>query len=145
MSIAIPFPIKNPVAEPLQTWRILIKDLEVTCSLGIWEHEHTTPQVVRINVECDYIAPTPDDLGALNQVVAYDEVIEGIEKLCSAKHIRFTETLGQSIADFCLSDKRVQRVHVRVEKPTVYPNAQSVGIELVRERAGGRDEEKRNK
>lgn len=139
MSNMLSFPVKQPPANQQSTrfqmyhWRIVIRDLELICFLGVLDHEKTTPQLVRISVECDYVATVPDDQAGLDQVVPYDVMIEGIEQLCRAKHIRLVETLGQSIADFCLSDKRVQQVFIRVEKPTIYPNAKSVGIELVRD------------
>lgn len=133
----IPFPEsarKTHSLPEIYSWRIVIKDLILECSIGVWDYEKSAPQSVKINVECDYAAPIPDDSGEVDQVVRYDYFIDEITRLSQSHHITYVETLAQSIADICLVDQRVTRVNVKVEKMSIYPNAKSVGIEIERKK-----------
>ncbi|MGE5505372.1 MAG: dihydroneopterin aldolase [Actinomycetota bacterium] len=115
-------------------YRILVRDLVLKCSIGIHAHERLAPQRVRINVEMavyEQAGPLSDDIA---NVVSYEDVIEGIKAMLAKGHINLVETLAENIAGMCLDDGRVDSVRVRVEKPDVYAEAASVGIEIERRR-----------
>jgi dihydroneopterin aldolase len=115
-------------------YRILVRDLVLKCSIGIHAHERLAPQRVRINVEMavfEQAGPLSDDIA---NVVSYEDVIEGIKAMLAKGHINLVETLAENIAGLCLDDERVDSVRVRVEKPDVYAEAASVGIEIERRR-----------
>jgi len=46
--------------------------------------------------------------------------------------------LAERIAAMCLVDSRVLSARVRVEKLDVFPEASSVGVEIIRHRSVGR-------
>jgi dihydroneopterin aldolase len=54
--------------------------------------------------------------------------------LVESEHVNLIETLAERIARQCLSDGRVQRVRVRIEKPDVARSFKGVGIEIERDR-----------
>jgi 7,8-dihydroneopterin aldolase/epimerase/oxygenase len=127
-------------ATPLQSarsaaplYRVFIRDLVLSMSIGVHPHEKHAPQRVRINVELDVqqgAARLEDDL---RNVVCYDELIQAVQKLGSGPHIQLAETMAERILELCLADERVRRASVTVEKLDVYEAAGAVGVTMVRE------------
>lgn len=115
-------------------YHIRVRDLVLKCQIGIHAHERLAPQRVRINVDMaafEQVSPLSDDIA---NVVSYEDVIEGIKTMLAEGHINLVETLAEKVAALCLVDPRVESVRVRVEKPDVYAEAASVGIEIERRR-----------
>jgi dihydroneopterin aldolase len=120
--------------------RILVRDLVLDFSIGVYEHEKQVAQRVRVNVEIEVeagVAPNRDDI---EEVVSYEHVVTGIKALAAGEHIHLVETLAERVADICLADARAKTARVRVEKLDVEPAAQAVGVEIERRRtwSGGR-------
>lgn len=114
--------------------QVFIRDLMLPCNIGVHRHEKGAPQRVRINLDLttrDGDAPINDSIG---NVVCYEDVATGVRAIVGAGHINLVETLAERIAAFCLQDHRVEVVRVRVEKLDVFPDAASVGTEIVRVR-----------
>ena len=115
-----------------RTYRILVKDLVLLCSIGAYPQERLHRQRVRFNVDLRALWPLgalDDDLG---KVVNYKDITTGIRTLVEEGHINLVETLAARIAERCLADKRIVSVLVRVEKLERGPDA--VGVEIVRPR-----------
>lgn len=111
---------------------VFVRDLVVDASIGVYSHEREAPQRVRVNVDLavrEQTAPIGDDLA---NVVSYEDVTKGVEEIVGRGHINLVETLADEIAELCLADPRVRSVRVRVEKLDVFPNAESVGVEIER-------------
>jgi dihydroneopterin aldolase len=111
----------------------LLDSLAVMIRLGIYPHE-SEPQrvIVSVDMTVDYPAPLGDD--AIEQVLDYDFVREGILALAAERRFALQETLCETIAALCLGDARVKRVRVRTMKADVYPDA-GIGCEIVRTRS----------
>jgi len=111
----------------------VLEGLEVRMRLGIHPHE-AAPQRVRLSVRMtvDYLAPVAED--AIDAVLDYDFVREGIRRLAEGPGFALQETLCEAVAALCLSDPRVAEVRVASCKPDIYPDA-AVGCEIVRTRA----------
>jgi len=112
--------------------RIVIKDLLLRGIIGINDWERDKQQDILINItlygdlrpagESDDIADT------INYRTVTKKIIEHIEKSKP-----FTvEALARDIARICLSEARVKRARVRVEKPGALRFAHSVGVEIDR-------------
>lgn len=116
----------------LQDWRIFISNLKLKGLIGIYPAEKIEPQTILINVSATYRAAVPQDDAAAEQVVCYQNIVNGIEQLVLNRHIMFVENLAEEIAELCLVDGRVLEVIVRVEKPDAIKEAASVGVEITR-------------
>ncbi len=114
-------------------WRVFIRDLVLTCRIGVHQHERIADQRVRINLDLwvDDQGPIEDDL---DRVVCYGELMTGVRHVVGAGHVNLVETLAERLAAMCLEDPRVARVRVRIEKLDVFPEAESVGVEIERYR-----------
>lgn len=117
------------------TDRIFIKDLLVRTIVGINDDERVNKQDVVINIvlEADTrAAARSDDIG---DAVNYRTVTKDVIELVEQSQYLLVEKLAEEIARLCVSDERVQRVHVTVEKPTALRFAASVGLTITRTRA----------
>lgn len=132
-----PYPLTEQEGFPERQdvfYRIAVRDLDVSWSIGVYEHEHHRMQAVRINLDLE--AQPLDDWNADNYeaVPCYAEIAKRIQEMASEGHIKLVETLANRIAEMCLEDERIHSATVRVEKPEALENASSVGVEVTRKR-----------
>lgn len=113
-------------------YTIVLDDLDVAMRLGIHPHE-VDPQRVRLSVRMTVTYPQPPSADAIDEVLDYDFVREGIRALADGPGFALQETLVEAVAALCLADDRVREVRVRSTKLDVYPDAR-VGCEVVRGR-----------
>ncbi len=111
---------------------VFIRDLLLTCLIGVHKHEQKKPQRVRINLDLAVLEDAEDIGDRLSEVVCYEDVADGIRNLLAKGHVNLVETLAEQIAEMCLADVRVRTARVRVEKLDVFPDATSAGVEIER-------------
>ncbi|WP_425450342.1 dihydroneopterin aldolase [Virgifigura deserti] len=114
--------------------KIFVKDLVLSCSIGVYPQERLAPQRVRINVAMHVGEPDAPLNDEIDNVVSYDTVVTAIKALIGRGHINLVETLADEIAAICLADRRVMEVKVTVEKLDIEPDAAAVGVEIERRR-----------
>ncbi len=123
----------RPGLAPQRTMRIFIRDLVLSCRIGIHQHERLASQRIRLNLEV--LAQEHPAIGDdLDRVLCYAELMSGIKALIAEGHVNLIETLAGRIADYCLEDRRVLAAKVRIDKLDVFKEAESVGIEIERRR-----------
>lgn len=127
--------------ERLEVWsyQVFVRDLDVLCSIGIYDHERQKPQRVRINAELTVVPSIVQRAEDIDDVLNYETIIEGVEAITREGHIDLVETLADRIANLCLTDRRVQSVRITVEKLDVYKQAGSVGCAIERRRKANTD------
>ncbi|WP_084536477.1 dihydroneopterin aldolase [Azospirillum halopraeferens] len=126
-SVAVSAPMPAPSPGPT---RVFVRDLVMEAMIGVYAHERDAAQRIRVNLDLDLEpeidpavpAPSGEDAAALVRA----EVGRG--------HVMLVETLAERLAERCLADARVRGVRARVEKLDVFPDAASVGVEIVRGR-----------
>jgi len=115
--------------------QIEIKDLLLRGILGINDWEREKPQDILLNLTlyADLRAAGVSDVieDTVNYRTITKQVIEHVEG--SARQT--VEALAADVARICLSDPRVARVRVRIEKPGALRFARSVGVEIERSAA----------
>lgn len=115
--------------------KIIVKDLLLRGIIGLNDWEREKPQDILINLtlftdmRAAGISDNPDDM--LNYRTITKAIIAYVE---SSQHL-LVEALATAIARICVVDHGAARVFVRVEKPGALRFAQSVGVEIERERA----------
>jgi FolB domain-containing protein len=120
-------------ASPL--YRILITDLTARCLLGISPEERRERQEVVINLalSADLSAAAASDL--FEDTLDYRALKKEILSLVEGSEYHLLEALTDRVADLCLQDPRVQRVTVRIEKPSALRFARSVAVEVEKDRS----------
>jgi 7,8-dihydroneopterin aldolase/epimerase/oxygenase len=124
--------------------RLFLRNYEVQINIGVHEFEKKGEQRILINV--DLFIPlafsTPKD-DQLQEVVDYDFIRSTIARRMAQGHIQLQETLCDDVLNAMLAHPKVRAVRVSTEKPDVYPDCESVGVEVFRVKqaaAGGSDE-----
>ena len=113
--------------------RLFLRDYEVRMNIGVHDFEKQGEQRVLINVDLfiplNESTPTHD---SLEEVVDYDFMRSTIAKRMAEGHIHLQETLCDDVIKAMLAHPKVRAARVSTEKPDVYPDCQSVGVEVFR-------------
>ena len=113
--------------------RLFLRDYEVLINIGVHDFEKKGEQRVLINVDLfiplNESTPTHD---SLDEVVDYDFMRSTIAKRMAEGHVHLQETLCDDVIKAMLAHPKVLAARVSTEKPDVYPDCQSVGVEVFR-------------
>ena len=111
--------------------RLFLRDYQVMSNIGVHDFEKKAAQRVLFNVDLfiPLAASTPEQ-DDLSEVVDYDFIRSTIEERVAQGHIQLQETLCDDIARALLVHPKVRGVQVSTRKPDVYPDCESVGVEI---------------
>jgi len=110
---------------------VLIKDLILNASVGIYPKEKNRTQKVRFNISItakDNIKTKND----ISELVSYEDIIKNIKKVINRGHSPLIENLAQNIAKKCLINKKILKIEIMIEKLERFKEAESVGIKIIR-------------
>ncbi len=119
----------------MSTDQIHIKDLLLRAIIGVNEDERRHKQDVLINITLYTnltAAARSDDIA---DTISYSTVAKQTAQLVETSQFFLVEKMALEIAKLCLTDPRVERAVVTVEKPGAVRLARSVGVTLDRRRA----------
>jgi dihydroneopterin aldolase len=111
--------------------RIFLQEFSLEASIGFHDFEKEARQRILVSVELF----VPKQLSSSNRddvqdVVDYDFIRMGVHRLTHSRHYNLQETLIDDIVRLCFEPKGVRAVRVTTQKPDVYPDCQTVGIEV---------------
>jgi dihydroneopterin aldolase len=117
----------------VEALRVFVRGLRIEAQIGVYDHEHGRGQPLVIDVQleiaaahCEHIADT----------VNYESIVTMARAVAAERHWKLVEAFAERLAESCLTDPRVGRVHIRVEKPeALAPDASAAGVEIVMTRA----------
>ena len=113
--------------------RMFLRNYEVQINIGVHDFEKKGEQRVLINIELyvplEHSSPTEDKL---HEVVDYDFMRETVARRMAQGHIHLQETLCDDVLAAMLKHPHVLAARVSTEKPDVYPDCESVGVEVFR-------------
>ena len=113
---------------------VLIKDFIIYEIIGIHKNEKSNKQKIIFNIVINVnqnIYPDEDDLSS---IVDYEKITNKLKKLAKNKKYNFLESLAEDSFSEIFSDKRINSVKIKIEKPDAIANAQSVGVEVFKSR-----------
>ena len=114
--------------------KIIIRDLTVSCIIGINDEERTLKQDVIINVVLCLDLSIPGRTDAFEDTLDYRGLKKRIFEMVSVSSCNLIEALAEKVADMCLEGELVFSATVTVDKPGALSNARSVAVELTRKR-----------
>ena len=118
--------------------RLFLRNYEVFINIGVHEFEKKGEQRILINVDLYVpLADTTPTADHLDEVVDYDFIRSTIAQRMARGHIHLQETLCDDVMTAMLAHPKVRAVRVSTEKPDVYPDCDSVGVETFRIKTGG--------
>ncbi|WP_288392725.1 dihydroneopterin aldolase [uncultured Herbaspirillum sp.] len=116
--------------------RLFLRNYEVFINIGVHEFEKKGEQRILINVDLYVpLAETTPTADHLAEVVDYDFIRSTIAERMARGHIHLQETLCDDVMTAMLAHPKVRAVRVSTEKPDVYPDCDSVGVETFRIKA----------
>ena len=111
--------------------RIFLRNYDMSVRIGVLDTEKKGPQRLRVNVDLfiSLALTTPLD-DELSEVVDYSFIKDALDSLALRGHINLQETFCDEIAHLLLAHPDVRAVRVSTEKPDIYDNAESIGVEV---------------
>ncbi len=117
--------------------RIFLRDLRLSCTIGVNDWEREVQQTVSIDLDLELDLAEAGRKDDLNLTADYKVVRDRIETIVAQSSFLLIEALAERIAEACLEEPRVQRVRVCVEKPGALRATRTVGVEIVRVQGSG--------
>ncbi|MFV0475823.1 MAG: dihydroneopterin aldolase [Pikeienuella sp.] len=115
------------------TDRIFLHDHIIEVEIGAFAEEFGRVQRLRFNVDLDIARQAETYADDLGNVVSYDLIVNGIRELAAGPRIMLLESFAERLAARLLSEARVARARVRIEKLDRVSG--SLGVEIERRRA----------
>lgn len=126
---------RAPAARKPTTQKIVIRDLTLSCLIGVYDEERARRQRIRLNVEFD-VTPKRPVADSLEETVDYSKLIAGVRQACLDSRLLLLETLAARIADGCFFDPRILAARIRIEKLDRYADTGGIGVEMEFRRGG---------
>ena len=114
--------------------KIFIKNLLARGIIGVNDWERNRPQNIMINITIFADTRRAAQTDNLDDCINYSTMSKRVLAHAESVNRLTVEALANDLARICLEDKRVHKVIVRVEKPGAVRFAESVGVEIERER-----------
>ena len=114
---------------------VFIKDFIIQEIIGIHEHEKTKKQKIKFNIVVNVNQNTVPDEKDIKSIVDYEKITNKLENLVKNKKYNFLESLAEDSFKEIFEDKRISSVKIKIEKPDAIKNADSVGVEVLKNRS----------
>jgi FolB domain-containing protein len=114
--------------------KVYIQNLHATVILGIHDWERVTLRVIIINATMftdTHSAAQSDDIA---DCVNYSDMSKKLRAHAESAARMTIEALANDLAEICLQEPRVVKVILRVDKPGAVAEADSVAVEVEREK-----------
>jgi len=109
--------------------KIFVRDFKIDALAGIYPGDDVNPVALSISVEAT-LKNHIISADSIESTMSY-ELIAGEIRAISKHHFHLVEKLAEHLANFCLSDDKVQSVIVRIEKSNIFPEGPA-GTEIIR-------------
>ena len=115
---------------------VFIKDFIIQEIIGIHKHEKVKKQKIKFNIVIDVDQSTVPNEKEIKSIVDYEKITNKLENLVKSKKYNFLESLAEDSFVEIFEDKRINAATIKIEKPDAIQNAESVGVEVFKNRNG---------
>lgn len=113
--------------------RIFLHGVALQASIGFHDFERRAPQRILINIEVFVpLASSTSPRDDVADVFDYDAVRRQALSIARSEHFNLQETLLDRIVSSCLENPAILAVRASTEKPDIYADVRTVGIEVFR-------------
>ena len=113
---------------------VLIKNFIIHEIIGVHEHEKIKKQKIKFNIVIDVDQNVLPDEKDIKSIVDYEKITNNLKNLAKSKKYNFLESLAEDSFKEIFEDKRINSVKIKIEKPEAIKNADSVGVEVFKNR-----------
>ena len=115
--------------------RVFIRAFIIQEIIGIHEHEKIKKQKIKFNIVIDVNQNNLPDERDIKSIVDYEKITNKLKNLTQNKKYNFLESLAEDSFREIFADKRIDSVKIKIEKPDAIKNADSVGVEVFKNRS----------
>lgn len=114
--------------------KIVIRDLELDASIGIYDFEKSNRQMIIINLEAWFSKNEVFKDTNIEDTINYEFIVTIVKSCCQDKHNDLIENLAEEISEKLLNHEKIYAVKLRIEKPDVLKAEKngSIGVEIYR-------------
>ena len=126
----------KPIKDESSIKRIVfIKDFIIEEIIGIHKNEKIKKQKIKFNIVVNVNQNTVPDEKDIKSIVDYEKITNKLKNLVKKKKYNFLESLAEDSFKEIFEDKRINSVKIKIEKPDAIKNADSVGVEVLKNRS----------
>ncbi len=133
----------KPLAFRNSEYRIIISDLLLQASIGIYPHERVEKQPILLSLKLKLTPTYATDTSKMldtKEILCYKELVDDVKKIVAHEHIELLEDLAEMIAQCCFNREQVQSLKLRLQKTNAIAEAKGVGIEVITQRRRNENE-----
>jgi len=112
---------------------IYIEDLKVQARIGVFKWEYKVEQRLDVSVKLFLDLASAGASDDLEHTLDYAAIAQTIQQH-GQQHYQLIERYGETLCQRMLQDTRVQKVELTIHKPAALPQAQKIGVHLIRSR-----------
>lgn len=112
------------------TKKIFFKEINISCRIGVYEHEKKHPQRIIISIELELSSEVEPINDRIDETLNYDLIYREIKKISSSQHFNLVETLTYRIFIYLKKLEKVSNLRINVSKPDIYEDCNKVGYEI---------------
>src|SRR3989338_5312305 len=137
---ALKLKLNEPTKELIQHYlksinkdKIIIKNLEIECIVGVRKGERKEKQKVYVTAEIYTNIKKAAKSSNIKDTIDYSSIIKNIKKLLINKNYLLLETMAEDIAELILKNKKANEVRVLLKKPNAIKKGKYAAVEIARE------------
>ncbi len=115
---------------------IRIKNLRLRTVIGIFDWERKTRQEVIVNVTLEFDGSKAAQSDRIEDSVDYKSLTKRIIAEVEQSSFQLIEALANHVLGLVMSDERVRRAEIEIDKPGALRFAESVSVSCSAERSG---------
>lgn len=114
------------------TTRLFFRRLRIMASVGVLPNEKTGRQPLALNIDVEVPRTAARSTAdSIHDVFDYRAIHQQVLEIVDSRHFNLLETLADEIVKKLAHDPRVIAVRVEIHKTQPYPDAESVGVEVL--------------
>lgn len=112
--------------------KIVIKELEIECIVGVRKRERKEKQKVFVTIEIYTDTKKAARSSNIKDTINYSSMIKNIKKLIITKKYLLLETMAEDIAKMILRNKNANESRILIKKPKAIGKGKYAGVEITR-------------
>ncbi|MCL1078156.1 dihydroneopterin aldolase [Parashewanella spongiae] len=114
--------------------KVIIRQLKIDTVIGVYDWEKVLEQSLYLDLDMEWDISNAAKADDYSQALCYETVSNRLQALITEKPIELIETVAEMTAQCLISEFNVRWVKVCVHKPGAIEKADTVGVEIIRQR-----------
>lgn len=119
-------------AETLAGDRVIIEDLRIPASIGIYPHEKVQKQTIALDIEMGLATQACFRSDRVEDTIDYAAVADALKELAASRHFNLIEYLAEQISNVIFDSFGASWAKVRISKIGVIPDARCATVAITR-------------